>query len=193
MQVLIIHHKNGAPFISCVSKINNVLIEIAEDLDVAIPIYNLIEYAKNYSKTTETLQNFYRDEPNSGLNNGINYCVVDSKSFDYKTKFIESVTNANLIKQNVKIVVPLKHLSKFQKTLDIPLINCEISLVLTWSENCVLTSKSTRTGNYENDPVVSRIYDPADATFKITDTKLNAPVVTLSTEDDIKILEQLNS
>ena len=193
MQVLIIHHKNGAPFISCVSKINNVLIEIAEDLDVAISIYNLIEYAKNYSKTTETLQNFYRDEPNSGLNNGINYCVVDSKSFDYKTKFIESVTNANLIKQNVKIVVPLKHLSKFQKTLDIPLINCEISLVLTWSENCVLTSKSTRTGNYENDPVVSRIYDPADATFKITDTKLNAPVVTLSTEDDIKILEQLNS
>ena len=179
MQVLIIHHKNGAPFISCVSKINNVLIEIAEDLDVAISIYNLIEYAKNYSKTTETLQNFYRDEPNSGLNNGINYCVVDSKSFDYKTKFIESVTNANLIKQNVKIVVPLKHLSKFQKTLDIPLINCEISLVLTWSENCVLTSKSTRTGNYENDPVVSRIYDPADATFKITDTKLNAPVVTL--------------
>ena len=193
MQVLIIHHKNGAPFISCVSKINNVLIEIAEDLDVAISIYNLIEYAKNYSKTTETLQNFYRDEPNSGLNNGINYCVVDSKSFDYKTKFIESVTNANLIKQNVKVVVPLKHLSKFQKTLDIPLINCEISLVLTWSENCVLTSKSTRTGNYENDPVVSRIYDPADATFKITDTKLNAPVVTLSTEDDIKILEQLNS
>ena len=193
MQVLIIHHKNGAPFISCVSKINNVLIEIAEDLDVAISIYNLIEYAKNFSKTTETLQNFYRDEPNSGLNNGINYCVVDSKSFDYKTKFIESVTNANLIKQNVKIVVPLKHLSKFQKTLDIPLINCEISLVLTWSENCVLTSKSTRTGNYENDPVVSRIDDPADATFKITDTKLNAPVVTLSTEDDIKILEQLNS
>ena len=193
MQVLIIHHKNGAPFISCVSKINNVLIEIAEDLDVAISIYNLIEYAKNYSKTTETLQNFYRDEPNSGLNNGINYCEVDSKSFDYKTKFIESVTNANLIKQNVKIVVPLKHLSKFQKTLDIPLINCEISLVLTWSENCVLTSKSTRTGNYENDPVVSRIDDPADATFKITDTKLNAPVVTLSTEDDIKILEQLNS
>ena len=119
--------------------------------------------------------------------------MVDSKSFDYKTKFIESVTNANLIKQNVKIVVPLKHLSKFLKTLDIPLINCEISLVLTWSENCVLTSKSTRTGNYENDPVVSRIYDPADATFKITDTKLNAPVVTLSTEDDIKILEQLNS
>ena len=55
MEVLIIHHKNGAPFISCVSKINNVLIEIAEDLDVAISIYNLIEYAKNYSKTTETL------------------------------------------------------------------------------------------------------------------------------------------
>ena len=158
-----------------------------------MPMYNLIEYTKNYSKTTESLYNFYRGEPNSCINNGINYFVIDSKSFDYKTKFIESVTNANLIKQNVKTIVPLKHLSNFWKTLDIPLINCEISLVLTWSENCVLTSKTTRTGNYENDPVVCRIDDPADAIFKITDTRLYAPVATLSTDDDNKILEQLNS
>ena len=107
------HYKNSAPFISRFSKINNVLIDIAEDVDVVMPMYNLIEYTKNYSKTTKSLYNFYRGEPNSCINNGINYFVADSKSFDYKTKLIESVTNANLIKQNAKTVVPLKHLSNF--------------------------------------------------------------------------------
>ena len=87
----------------------------AEDLDVAMPMCNLIEYSKNYSKTTGSLWNYYRDEPNSGVNNSINYSVWDSKSFDNKTKFIESVTNANLIKQNFNIV-PLKQLNNFWKT-----------------------------------------------------------------------------
>ena len=108
--------KNNAPFISCVSKISNVLIGNAEDLDVAMPMYNLIEYSKNYSKTTGSLWNYYRVEPNSGVNNSINYSVRDSKSFDNKTKFIENVTNANLIKQNFNIV-PLKQLNNFWKTL----------------------------------------------------------------------------
>ena len=56
--------KNNAPFISCVSKINNTLIDDAEDL--VMSMYNLIEYCKNYSKTTGSLWNYYRDEPNSG-------------------------------------------------------------------------------------------------------------------------------
>ena len=144
-----------------------------EDLDVVMYVHNLIKYSKNYSKTTGSLWNDYRDEPNSGVNNGINSSIRDSKFLDYEPKFIESVTNPNLIKENVKIVVPFKHLRNFGKTLNIPLINCEISLVLTWSENCLLTSKSTR-----------------DA---ITDTKLYVPVVTLSTEGDNKLLEQLKS
>ena len=72
-----------------------------------------------------------------------------------------------------------------------PLINCEINLILTWSENCVLTSKSTRdavpaqTGN----PAVTRVNNPTNAIFKITDTKLYVPVVTLSTKDDNNFLE----
>ena len=131
--------RNSAPFISCISKINNVLFDNAEDLDVVMSMYNLIEYSKNYSKTTGVLWNYYRNEPNSVVNNGIDSSIRDSKTYDYETKFIESVTNANLIKQNIKIVVPLQNLSNFWKTIDIPLINCEISLVLTWSENCVLT------------------------------------------------------
>ena len=81
-----------------------------------MPMCNLIEYSKNYSKTTGSLWNYYKDEPNSGVNNSINYSVWDSKSFDNKTKFIESVTNANLIKQNFNIV-PLKQLNDFWKTL----------------------------------------------------------------------------
>ena len=65
--------KNNAPFINCISKINGVKTDNAEDLDVVMPMYNLLEYSKNYRKTTGSLWNYYRDEPNSGINNGINY------------------------------------------------------------------------------------------------------------------------
>ena len=65
--------KNNAPFINCISKINVVQIDNTEDLDVVMPMYNLLEYSKNYRKTTGSLWNYYRDEPNSGINNGINY------------------------------------------------------------------------------------------------------------------------
>ena len=108
-------------------KINGVQIDNAEDLDVVTPMYNLLEYSKNYIKTTGSLQNYYRDEPNSGINNDITYSIMDSKSFDYKVNFIEDgVTHDNLTKNDVKIVVPLKHLSRFWRSLNIPLLNCEI-------------------------------------------------------------------
>ena len=88
--------KNNAPFINCISKINGVQIDHAEDLDVVIPMYNLLEYSKNYRKTTGTLWNYYRHEANSGINDGINYSIMSSKSFDYKANFIEDgVTHNN--------------------------------------------------------------------------------------------------
>ena len=74
-----------------------------------------------------------------------------------------------------------------------PLINCEINLILTWSENCVLTSKATRDANPDVNLAVAAINNPTNATFKITDTKLYVPVVTLSTENDKKLLEQLRT
>ena len=80
--------KNNAPFVFCITKINNTLIDNAEDLDIIMPMYNLLEYSKNYSKTTGSFWNYYRDEPNSGVggaNNNINYSIKDLKSFDYKT------------------------------------------------------------------------------------------------------------
>ena len=84
--------------------------------------------------------------------------------------------------------MPLKHLSNFWRSLDKPLINCEINLILTWSENCVLTRKATIVGVSDN-----RINNPTNSTFKITDTKLYVPVVILSTKDDNKLLEQLGT
>ena len=88
----------------------------------------------------------------------------------------------------VAIVVPLKHLRNFWRTLDILLINCEINLILTWSENCILTVSAQ--GDNPARPV---IHAPTGTTFKVTDTKLYVPVVTLSTEDDNKLLEQLKT
>ena len=93
----------------------------------------------------------------------------------------------NLVKK-VDIVVPSKYLSNFWRSLDMPLINCEVSLTLTWSENCVITSLERRA-------ITNTRIDtsPTSTTFKITDTKLYVPVVTLSTKDDNNFLEQLKS
>ena len=184
--------KNNAPFISCISKINRVKIENAEDLDVVMPIYNLLEYSKNYRKTTGSLWNYYRDKPNSGINDVINYSIVDSNSFDYKANFIEdSVTQNNVRKNDLKIVVSLKYVSNFCRSLNIPLINCEVELILTWFKNCVLINKAKSEDNYGVDPVDRNIDNPENVILEITDTKLYVPVVTLSKENDIKLLEQL--
>ena len=111
--------KNNAPFINCISKINGIKIDKAEDLDVVMPMYNLLEYSKNYKKKKKTggLWNYYRDEPNSSTDNdNITRSILNSDSFDYKANFMENdVTHNNLTKNNVKIVIPLKHLSNFWK------------------------------------------------------------------------------
>ena len=93
----------------------------------------------------------------------------------------------------LKLLYHLKYLSNFWRTLDIPLINCEVSLTLTWSENCVITSKATRESDPDADPAMAGINNATNATFKIKDTKLHVPVVTLSAENDNKLLEQLKT
>ena len=112
-------------------------------------MYNLLEYSKNYRKTTGSLWNYYRVEPNSsrfGWNNNVNYSIKDSKSFDYKASITGKLEGIDRTK-DVEIVVPLKYLHNFWRALDMPLINCEINLILTWTENCVLTSKAARDAN----------------------------------------------
>ena len=147
-------------------------------------MYNLLEYSKNYRKTTGTLGYYYRDEPSNPLSS-------NPESFKYKTSITGNTYNvgaadagydANRVGKNkTEVVIPLKHLSNFSKNLNIPLINCEIKLILTWSKNCVLADMTAA-----NNP-------PTGVEFQITDIKLYVPVVTLSKENDKKLLEQLKS
>ena len=106
-------------------------------------------------KKPGSLWNHYRDEPNSSTdNNNITHSIVNSESFDYKANFMENgVTHNNLTKNDVKIVVPLKHLSNFWRSLNIPLINCEVELISAWFKNCVLINKSTRDADYNAHPI----------------------------------------
>ena len=88
--------KNNAPFTDCISKINNVLVGNAEDRDVAMPIYNLLEYSKNYRKTTGSLWNYYRDEPNDFLADDCNASpITNSGYFKHKTSITGKTSNAN--------------------------------------------------------------------------------------------------
>ena len=116
--------KNNAPFINCISKVNGVKIDNAEDLGVVRPMYNLLEYSKNYRKTTGSLWNYYRDEPSNPL-------TSNSESFKYKTNIVGKTPENNDSLTNAKVVIPLKHLSNFWRSLNIPLINCEAELILT--------------------------------------------------------------
>ena len=145
--------KNCAPFTKCISRINNTDIDNAHDIDIVMPMYNLIEYSDNYSKTSASLWQYYKDDPNDNL--------TDSKSFKSKVK-----TTGNTPAKDVEIIVPLKYLSNFWRTLEMPLINCEVNLILTWSKDCVITNSRS------------------EGKFAITETKLYVPVVTLSTKDN---------
>ena len=130
--------KNNAPFVSCMTKINNEFIEDADDLDKVIPMYNLLEYSKNYRKTIGSLYNYYRDElsDDNNPNNFLNNNVVNSSGFKYKNKITGNTYNiaagaanhdANRVgKQDIKLAIPLKYLGNFWRALNIPLISCKV-------------------------------------------------------------------
>ena len=90
-----------------------------------MPMYNLLEYSKNYRKTTGSLWNYYRDEPSTPPSS-------NSESFKYKTSIVGETQDDNDSLTGAKVVIPLKHLSNFWRSLSIPLINCEVELILTW-------------------------------------------------------------
>ena len=121
--------KNNAPFINHISKINGIKIDNAEDLDVVMPMYNLLEYSKNYRKTTESLWSYYRDEPSNPLSS-------NSESFKYKTSITGKTPENDDSLANVEVVILLKYLSDFWRSLDMPLINCEVEIILFWTKNC---------------------------------------------------------
>ena len=192
--------KNNVPFVSCVTRSNGELIEDADDLDIVMPMYNLLENSKNYRKTIGSLYNYYRDElTNDNNNNFANRNVVNSNTFKYKNKIIGNTFNVNAAAagydankngtQEVEIAIPLKYLGNFWRALNIPLISCEVSLELKWSKNYVITSLTER--QVDAGPPVVRDGAPTGASLDINDCILYMPVVTLSKDDDIKLLTNL--
>ena len=124
--------KNCAPFTDCISKINNTQVDNAKDIDIVMPMYNLLEYSDNYSKTSGSLWQYCKEIP--AVNNDGD--IVDfnganaTDSFNFKTKITGQTDNNGRI-DNVEIMVPLKYLSNFWRTLEMPLTNCEVELILT--------------------------------------------------------------
>ena len=143
--------KNNAPFVSFKTRINGELIEDADDLDIVMPTYNLLEYSKNNRKTIGSLYNYYRDELTDD-NNPVdfpNINVINSETFKYKNKIIGNTYNVTaggneLGTKNIKLAISLKYLGNFWRALNIPLISCEVSLELKWNKNCTITSKEQR-------------------------------------------------
>ena len=164
--------KSCAPFRTCDVTINDEHIEKAEDLDIVMPMYNLLEYSDNYQNSTGSLYQFKRDEPPDDNANVANNTI----SLVYKSKLIKGTDDSNVNKVN--LVVPLKYVSNFFRSLEMPLVNCKIDLELTWHKACMISCANATAGQ-----VVS---------FMITDTKLYVPIVTLSTKDNTNLTKQLN-
>ena len=164
--------KNCAPFTKCNLEINYEHVDTAEKLDIVMPMYNLIEYSDNYQDSSATLYQYKPDEPPE--DDAVPDLTADN-SDSFKYNVTEVAGNAAGVRRlNVKVVVPLKYLRNFFRSLEMPLINCKIKLNLTWKKECVL---STGAG---------------EAVFIINDRKLYVPVVTLSKEDNKDFIEQKN-
>ena len=145
------------------TEINETFVDETEHNNIAMSMYNLIEYSDNYADASGSLWQFKRHEIEGDVDltvNG-NHIPNNSSSFKYKSS---SIADRN----GVKIAVPLKYLRNFSRSLEMPLINCKVELSLRWYENCTLSSAGTA------------------ATFERTDTKLYVQVVTLKTEDNVK-------
>ena len=153
--------KYWAPFTKCISRINNTDIYNAQD--IVMPMYNMIEYSDNYSKTSGSLLQYYKDDSNDN--------IANSESFKCKIKITGNIP-ADGNTKDVQIIVPSKYLSNFWRTLGMSLINCEVNLILTRSRDCVITN-STGAGK-----------------FAITEKNIYVPVVALSIQNNAKLLKQ---
>ena len=193
--------KNNASFKSCISESYNTS-EDAEDLDIVMSMYDLLEYRHNFSMTSGSLWNYYRDKMNDDANgnNDDNYRIhnrktVTSKFLEFKTKIIEStIGDDNTL--GAKAVVPLRYLSNLWRSLNLSLINCEIELDLSWSKIFIMSEILNTLkieANLVTDPILARApaASATSAFFQINSTKLYVPVVTLPINNNIKFLENL--
>ena len=162
--------KNSAPFRECRTEINETFIDEAEHINIAMPMYNLIECSDNYSDTSDTLWQFKRDEIREDVDLTVDaqHIPKNLPSFKYKSSLIENRNGA-------KIAVPLKYLSDFWRSLEMLLINCKVELSLVWNENCVAWNENCVLSSEERNSVFA------------TDAKLYVPIVTLSAENNAKL------
>ena len=188
------------------SKVKNTFIDNAEDLDIVMSMYNLLEYGDNYCITKGSLQNYYRDEVSDNANennenNADNYRInnktITSKSFKCKTKIIRNTpTDNNNNTTDAEVVVPLKYLSNIWRSFDLPLINCEIELDVKWTKNCVI-SEIYKTPEVPVNPNANPRNPLIQATvktttkFQVNNAKLQVLAVTLSINNNIKFLENI--
>ena len=153
------------------TEIDGTLVDEANFINMTMPMYNLIEYIYNYSDTSGSLWSFKKDD----LANNTNVINDDNApSFKYKASSVGNTEN-NGTKNGVKIAVPLKYLSNFWRTIEMPLINCKVELSLKWIKNSVLTT----TANANK------------VIFEMPDARLYVPIVTLSAEHDAKLSKLL--
>ena len=170
--------KSCAPFTICINEINNTQEDNAKDIDIVMPMYNLIEYSDNCSKTSESLWQYCKDIHAVDDDNAIVKFTYNSltDSFNFKAKM--TAQTGDYRTKNVETMVSVKYLSNFWRALEMPLINCKVNLILTRSKRCIIVSTDVAA---------------QEAKFAITDTKLYVPVLTLSTQDNAKLLQQLKS
>ena len=139
-------------------------------------MYNLMEYSDFYQKTSGSLWQYYRNKPARNNNGEIIDFADNNNNASFKFKRQTTGQTRNHDSKDVEIMVPLKYLSNIWRTLEMPLITYEISLQLKWTKNCT---------------IVASIVNNQNPSFQITHTKLYIPVVTLSTQENIKFLKQL--
>ena len=167
-------HKIWTTFTKCITKVDGTTVDNAEDLDVAMPMYNLLEYSSNYYDTTGSLWFYFTDEAanfNSNIVYGNNF-----KSFKHKAKLLEKAVadGVNGILRKTRIAVLSNYLSNFWRSLEMPLINCKVELKLKLMNHCVLAAAGSDNENASPDKII----------FNIKNTKLYFPVVTLLPEDN---------
>ena len=164
--------KNCAPFTKWLTHINDEHVDNADNLEIVMSMYILIEYSGNYSDTLGNLCQFKRDKQGMDNINPIDTNADNSSFLKYKSSFFKAPTAAdNGVFKNVEIAVPLKYLSNFLRSSETPLIDCQIHLEFNWSKDCVMSSVVGATE------------------FKIKNRKLYVPIVTLSSKDKTKLVK----
>ena len=115
--------KNCTPFRKCKTEMNDTFVEEAEFIDIAMPMYNLIEYSNNYSDTSGRLRQFKRYEIEENVDLTVHTQHIPNNSLSFKNK-----SNIITDRNDVKIAVPLKNFSNFLRSIEMPLINCKVEL-----------------------------------------------------------------